>query len=137
MNLTSGTKLGPYEIVSLIGAGGMGEVYRARDSRLRRDVAIKVLPQALSLDGGTPVYSVHPDPVNVVPLSQFGSVDICQDSCAAPIIPPPLAGLQSAGMLQLSAIDPKQTGTVWVGDSCNSLMRKPGRSAWRARRSTS
>src|ERR1035438_5230764 len=50
MNLAPGTKLGPYEIVSLIGAGGMGEVYRARDSRLRRDVAIKVLPQALSLD---------------------------------------------------------------------------------------
>src|SRR5271167_1784681 len=50
MNLAAGTKLGPYEIVSLLGAGGMGEVYRARDSRLRRDVAIKVLPQALSLD---------------------------------------------------------------------------------------
>ncbi|MGO9086168.1 MAG: protein kinase domain-containing protein, partial [Candidatus Sulfotelmatobacter sp.] len=50
MNLSPGTKLGPYEIVSLLGAGGMGEVYRARDSRLRREVAIKVLPQALSLD---------------------------------------------------------------------------------------
>jgi len=50
MNLTSGAKLGPYEIVSLLGAGGMGEVYRARDSRLRREVAIKVLPQALSAD---------------------------------------------------------------------------------------
>jgi eukaryotic-like serine/threonine-protein kinase len=50
MNLTPGTKLGPYEIVSLLGAGGMGEVYRARDSRLRREVAIKVLPRALSLD---------------------------------------------------------------------------------------
>jgi len=50
MNLTPGSKLGPYEIVSLIGAGGMGEVYRARDSRLKRDVAIKVLPRALSLD---------------------------------------------------------------------------------------
>src|SRR5450755_4322826 len=50
MNLTCGTKLGPYEIVSLLGAGGMGEVYRARDSRLRRDVAIKVLPRELSLD---------------------------------------------------------------------------------------
>jgi len=50
MNLTTGTKLGPYEIVSLLGAGGMGEVYRARDSRLKRDVAIKILPQALSLD---------------------------------------------------------------------------------------
>jgi eukaryotic-like serine/threonine-protein kinase len=42
--------LGPYEVGALIGAGGMGEVYRARDSRLRRDVAIKVLPPAFSRD---------------------------------------------------------------------------------------
>jgi Tol biopolymer transport system component len=48
--LTAGTKLGPYEIVSPIGAGGMGEVYRARDTRLGRDVAIKVLPEALAHD---------------------------------------------------------------------------------------
>ena len=50
MGLTSGTKLGPYEIVSPLGAGGMGEVYRARDLRLERDVAIKVLPANLSSD---------------------------------------------------------------------------------------
>jgi eukaryotic-like serine/threonine-protein kinase len=48
MPLASGTHLGPYEIVAQIGAGGMGEVYRARDTRLERDVAIKVLPEHLS-----------------------------------------------------------------------------------------
>src|SRR5580698_1268674 len=50
MALTPGTKLGPYEIVSPVGAGGMGEVYRARDARLSRDVAIKVLPAAFARD---------------------------------------------------------------------------------------
>lgn len=48
MPLNSGTRLGPYEIVAPLGAGGMGEVYRARDSRLGREVAIKVLPQHLA-----------------------------------------------------------------------------------------
>jgi len=48
MGLTSGTKLGPYEIVSPLGAGGMGEVYRARDTRLDRTVAVKILPTHLS-----------------------------------------------------------------------------------------
>ena len=48
MALNPGTRLGPYEILSPLGAGGMGEVYRARDTRLDRDVAIKVLPQHLS-----------------------------------------------------------------------------------------
>src|SRR5262244_2603413 len=52
MALTPGTKLGPYEIQSPLGAGGMGEVYRARDPRLERTVAIKILPEQ---------FSSHPD----------------------------------------------------------------------------
>jgi Tol biopolymer transport system component len=50
MALSAGTKLGPYEIVAPLGAGGLGEVYRARDSRLNREVAIKVLPEAFARD---------------------------------------------------------------------------------------
>jgi eukaryotic-like serine/threonine-protein kinase len=50
MALSAGTKLGPYEILSLLGAGGMGEVYRSRDARLDRTVAIKVLPASFSAD---------------------------------------------------------------------------------------
>ena len=50
MALISGTKLGPYEILALLGAGGMGEVYGARDARLARDVAIKVLPESFARD---------------------------------------------------------------------------------------
>ena len=47
VRLAPGTRLGPFEIVSPLGAGGMGEVYRARDLNLRREVAVKVLPDAL------------------------------------------------------------------------------------------
>src|SRR5215472_15610443 len=50
MTLATGTQLGPYEVTAPLGAGGMGEVYRARDTRLGRDVAIKVLPSSYSDD---------------------------------------------------------------------------------------
>jgi Tol biopolymer transport system component len=50
MPLTTGTKLGPYEIIAPLGAGGMGEVYRARDTRLGRDVALKILPESFASD---------------------------------------------------------------------------------------
>jgi serine/threonine protein kinase len=52
VSLTPGSVVGPYEIVALLGVGGMGEVYRARDARLDRDVAIKVLPPEMIADAG-------------------------------------------------------------------------------------
>ena len=65
MPLISGTRLGPYEIQSSVGAGGMGEVYRARDTRLNRTVAIKILPPAVSSDPDRLPLSArgpHPEP---------------------------------------------------------------------------
>ena len=50
MALTPGTRLGPYAITAQIGVGGMGEVYRATDTKLKREVAVKVLPSALAAD---------------------------------------------------------------------------------------
>ena len=48
--ITSGTRLGPYQVLALIGGGGMGQVYRAHDTKLDRDVALKVLPEAFAAD---------------------------------------------------------------------------------------
>ena len=82
MTLSAGTKLGPYEILSPIGAGGMGEVYRARDERLKREVAIKVLPTSFAADAErlrrfeqeaqAAGALNHP---NITAVHDFGSVD--------------------------------------------------------------
>ncbi len=54
MPLAPGTRLGPYEVAAAIGVGGMGEVYRARDTKLGRDVALKILPETFAQDARPP-----------------------------------------------------------------------------------
>src|SRR5579872_6414592 len=82
MPLTPGTRLGPYQITTPLGAGGMGEVYRAHDGRLDRDVAIKILPERLAHDpqalarfereAKAVAALSHP---NILAIHDFGSAD--------------------------------------------------------------
>jgi len=91
MSLAAGTRLGPYEVLSQIGAGGMGEVYRARDTRLERDVALKVLPTETLADGSARARLVrearlasrlnHP---HICTIYDVGETDVSLDSAGSP-----------------------------------------------------
>src|SRR5213595_1513819 len=84
MALSISTRLGPYEILSALGAGGMGEVYRAHDAKLNRDVAIKILPEAFAADANriarfqreakTLAALNHPNIAQIFGLEQAGDV---------------------------------------------------------------
>ena len=86
VSLAAGTRLGPYEILSPLGAGGMGEVYRARDTKLERDVAIKVLPEQLASDADAlarfereakAVAALsHPNILAILDFGRHGGVDL-------------------------------------------------------------
>jgi eukaryotic-like serine/threonine-protein kinase len=101
MTLPAGTRLGPYEIVAQLGAGGMGEVYRARDTRLERSVAIKVLGGHLAAD---PAFRLrferearavssldHP---NICALFDVGDVDGTA-YLVMPVLPSPITVVQN------------------------------------------
>src|SRR6266542_3189630 len=84
MPLTTGSRLGSYEIVGALGAGGMGEVYRARDTTLNRDVALKILPDAFAADperlarftreAQTLAALNHPHVAHIYGLEESGSI---------------------------------------------------------------
>ena len=96
MPLTPATRLGNYEIIAPLGAGGMGEVYRARDTRLKRDIAIKVLPDAvassperlarLEREATTVAGLNHPNIVVLYSIEEVGGMrflTMCEDGRAA------------------------------------------------------
>ena len=110
MPLTPGSRLGPYEILAPLGAGGMGEVYRARDTKLKREVAVKVLPQALAQDADAlarferealAVAALsHP---NILSIFDFGT----QDGTTYAVMEL-LEGETLRGRLALGPVSPKQ-----------------------------
>jgi serine/threonine protein kinase/Tol biopolymer transport system component len=97
MTLTPGTRFGPYEVVALIGAGGMGEVYRARDTRLDRDVAIKVLPAHLSANPETRARFER----EARAISHLSHPHICtlyDIGCERPTAPGPARSAETSGL---------------------------------------
>jgi eukaryotic-like serine/threonine-protein kinase len=89
MSLSAGVRLGAYELVSLLGAGGMGEVYRARDTNLDRDVAIKVLPELFALDDDR-VARFTREAQTLAALNQSGIAQICRGRSFVPhVFSPP------------------------------------------------
>jgi Tol biopolymer transport system component len=114
MTLAAGTKLGPYEILAPLGAGGMGEVYRARDARLNRDVAIKVLPQRVAADAGAmsrfereakAVAALsHP---NILSIFDFGS-----ENGVAYAVMELLDGQTLGELLESGPLPPRRAGSI-------------------------
>jgi hypothetical protein len=80
MSLTPGTRLGPYEVVAQIGEGGMGEVYRATDTNLKRQVAIKVLPEAVASDTDRLEQFSHPYSASISAVAdEIGALGGCKE----------------------------------------------------------
>jgi len=75
MALTTGSRVGPYEVTGSLGAGGMGEVYRARDTRLKREVALKILPQSFAAD---------PESARALPARSRGESGLAPTKCMPP-----------------------------------------------------
>src|SRR5713226_7677942 len=116
MSLLPGARLGPYEVLSAIGAGGMGEVYRARDTRLDRTVAIKILPETLAAD---PQFRERFDR-EARTLSRFSHPHICtlydvgEHAGTAFLVMELLDGETLAGRLDKGALPPAQALTVAI-----------------------
>ena len=129
MTIAAGARLGPYEIVSLLGTGGMGEVYRAHDTRLNRDVAIKVLPAAVVNDP-TRRARFEREAQAIAQLSHphiCAIHDIGEEGGVAFIVMEYISGQSLAERLRLGPI-PWNTALSWAIDIASAI---DSESAWR------
>ena len=102
MSLSAGTPLGPYEIVGLLGAGGMGEVYRASDTRLKRDVALKVIADSFAHDKALVArFQREAELLATLTHQHIAAADTFQDAVA-------LASKHRAAVWQANVADPRR-----------------------------
>jgi eukaryotic-like serine/threonine-protein kinase len=122
MTIGPGTRLGPYEILSLLGRGGMGEVYRGRDTRLQRDIAIKTLPPAVA---GNPIRHARLER-EAQTISQLSHPNICaiydigEEDGVAFLVMEYVDGQTLADRLRLGPI-PWQTALPWAIDIASAI----------------
>ena len=158
MALTPGTRLGSFEIVALLGAGGMGEVYRAHDARLRRDVAIKILPEVFASDrerltrfereaqllaalnhpGIAQIYGVEESgPVRAIVMELVNGSTLAERISRGPL---PLNEVLSIGQQLATALGPRTNGESSIAISSPPTSSSPPKvssrfstSVWHAR----
>jgi serine/threonine protein kinase len=127
--LTPGTRIGPYAILSALGAGGMGEVYRATDTRLKRQVAVKTLPPSVSMDPDRLArFQREAEVLATLNHPRIAAIYGLEDADGVKALVMELVEGEDLAQLRRS---PKSMRTSWCSDTCCQLLVRRSDMTWR------